>query len=333
MTERVKNGAITMTLRDIAKLCNVSVSTVSKAFCDAADISDETKQLIFDIAKQNGCYEKYYKGRYHKFVVAVICPEIDSQYYARFTEHLQEAIEREGGLMVVAIDRFDSNRQNELIEYFSASNRADGLIVFSLGQLKKGYDIPIISIGKANGPVDSVVIDMDSAIEYTVKYLKSLGHRKIGFIGEPLTHGKQKIVMKHLSENSLIADKSDIVVVKSRFEDAGFLGAKRLLEQGSACTAVICAYDPIAIGAIRFFEQHSYKIPEDISVVGMDNIDASKYLTQSLTTVDSHLEEVCTVVADLMAKKVKNRWVTAKQEIRISADLVIRESTGKAKEK
>ncbi len=317
-----------MTLKDIAKLCNVSVSTVSKAFWDAADISDETKQLIFNVAKENGCYEKYYKGKYHKFVVAVICPEVDSQYYARFIEHLGEAIEREGGIMMIAMDRFDKGRKQELIEYFSAGNRSDGIIVFNLGELKRGYDIPIISIGKANGVVDSVVTDIEHAVGDAVKYLKSLGHRKIAFIGEPLTCAKQNLVMKHMTGNGLYIDKRDIIVVDSRFEDAGFLGAKQLIERGTDCTAVICAYDYIAIGAIRYLEQQGLKIPQHISVVGMDNIDTSKYLTQSLTTIDGHLEEVCTVVADLMAKKVKNRWVTAKQEIRIVADLVVRESTG-----
>ncbi len=319
-----------MTLKDIAKLCNVSVSTVSKAFWDAEDISDSTKQLIFDVAKENGCYEKYYKGKYHKFVVAVICPEIDSQYYARFTEQLGEAIEREGGITVVALDRFDKERQKELIEYFSASNRADGLVVFSLKELKKGYDIPIISIGKSD-VVDSILCDMRNAVNDTVLHLKNLGHRNIAFVGERLTLQKQETFLQQIKENGLFIDEQDIVVSDSRFENAGYLGAKKLIEQGTESTAIICAYDYIAIGAMRYLEQQGYKVPEDFSVIGADNIDTSKYLTQSLTTLDGHLEEVCTVVADLMAKKVKNRWVTAKQEIRISADLIIRESTGPAK--
>lgn len=55
-----------MTMRDLAKLCNVSVSTVSKAFYDADDVSEDTKKLIFDIARENGVYGKFYKGKYHK---------------------------------------------------------------------------------------------------------------------------------------------------------------------------------------------------------------------------------------------------------------------------
>ena len=320
-----------MTMKDIAKLCNVSVSTVSKAFMCADDIGEETRQMIFSVAKENGCYEKYYKGKYHKFVVAVICPEIDSQYYARFTERLQEAIEDAGGIMVVALDRFDQRRKRELIEYFSASNRADGLVVFGLTEIKKGYEIPIISVGSAVRGVDSVASSILDGIDKAVKHLVDLGHKRIAFIGEPLTVGKRDRFLQSLAKYNVFSRSEDIVMVDSRFENAGFIGARRLIENKTECTAIVCAYDYIAIGVMRYLEQAGYKIPDDFSVVGMDNIDTSKYLAQSLTTIDGHLEEVCTVVADLMAKKVKNRWVSAKQQIKLSSDLVIRESTGIAK--
>ena len=321
-----------MTMKDIAKLCNVSVSTVSKAFMCADDISEDTKQMIFSVAKENGCYEKYYKGKYHKFVVAVICPEIDSQYYARFTERLQEAIENVGGIMVVALDRFDKRRRNELVEYFSASNRADGLVVFGFTELKKGYDIPIISVGSTVSGVDSVVGNLADGIDKAVKHLVDLGHKRIAFVGEPLTTGKRDVFLQSLAKYNVFSRAEDIVMVDSRFENAGFIGARRLIENKTECTAIVCAYDYIAIGVMRYLEQEGYKIPEDFSVIGMDNIDTSKYLAQSLTTIDAHLEEVCTVVADLMAKKVKNRWVSAKQQIKLSSDLIIRESTGPVKE-
>ncbi len=321
-----------MNMKDIAKLCNVSVSTVSKAFWDADDISDDTKQMIFSIARENGCYEKYYKGKYHKFVVAVICPELNSEYYARFVEMLQPSIENVGGLMVVASDGFDDVRQQELVEYFASGNRADGIIVFSLKTLKKGYDVPIISIGKSDPAVDSVLIDQSTGICAAVKHLKALGHRKIAFLGEKLTVLRQKIFEDAIKANGLFVDEKNTVVTDCRFENSGFFGMKKLLESKTDCTAVFCSYDHIAIGAIRRLVKEGYKVPEDFSVVGMDNITPSEYLERSLTTVDSHIEDTCTVVADLMAKKVKNRWVTAKQRIEISSDLVVRETTAKARE-
>ena len=127
-------------------------------------------------------------------------------------------------------------------------------------------------------------------------------------------------------------DEKNMVVTDCRFENSGFLGMKKLLENPNDFTAVFCAYDYIAIGAIRRLVKEGYKVPEDFSVVGVDNITPSEYLERSLTTVDSHIEDTCAVVADLMAKKVKNRWVSAKQRIEISSDLVVRETTAKVRE-
>ncbi|MBO5913164.1 MAG: LacI family DNA-binding transcriptional regulator, partial [Clostridia bacterium] len=213
-----------------------------------------------------------------------------------------------------------------------ASNRADGLVVFGFTELKKGYDIPIISVGSTVSGVDSVVGNLADGIDKAVKHLVDLGHKRIAFVGEPLTTGKRDVFLQSLAKYNVSSRAEDIVMADSRFENAGFIGARRLIENKTECTAIVCAYDYIAIGVMRYLEQEGYKIPEDFSVIGMDNIDTSKYLAQSLTTIDSHLEEVCTVVADLMAKKVKNRWVSAKQQIKLSSDLIIRESTGPVKE-
>ena len=90
-----------MTMRDLAKLANVSVSTVSKAFREADDVSPQTREQIFALAKEQGCFGKYYKGRYHKKVVAIICPELLSDYYSRFTEGLREQIEKSGCMCFV----------------------------------------------------------------------------------------------------------------------------------------------------------------------------------------------------------------------------------------
>lgn len=320
-----------MKLKDLAKLCNVSVSTVSKAFCDADDIGDETKEMIFEMAKKNGCYEKYYKGRYHKFVVAVICPEVNSDLYANFLNELQKAIAKVGGITVIAADGFDKANRVELVEYFASKDRADGIIAFYLDELKKGYDVPIINIGKDLTSVDSVNTDIKSALNDAVRHLKELGHRKIAFLGETLTEAKLKSFKDAMIENNIYPDDAYHIVSQKRFEDAGVWGAEKILKECPDCTAVVCAYDYIAIGAMKCFESHGLRVPEDYSVVGMDNIGRSEYLIKSLTTIDSHLSEVCSILADLMAKKVKCRFITAKQQIRVSADLVIRESTGKAR--
>ena len=135
-----------MTQRELAKLANVSFSTVSKAFNNSDDISDETKNYIFKIAKQYGCYGEFFKGKYHKKIIAIICPEIVSSYYAEFIKFFQTLIEKDGNIPIVSSDNFDKKTSDALIEYYASYMKVDGIITFELkSALKKGYTTPIVS--------------------------------------------------------------------------------------------------------------------------------------------------------------------------------------------
>ena len=105
-----------MTMAQLAKLAGVSVSTVSKAFKDADDVSADTKQKIFAIAKEYGCYGKFYKSKFHKKIFAIIFPEIESAYYNDYVRRLQGIIEKNDGIVLMSTDNFDDNKQAELIE-------------------------------------------------------------------------------------------------------------------------------------------------------------------------------------------------------------------------
>lgn len=197
-----------MTGRELAKIANVSVSTVSKAFNNADDISKETKNHIFAIAKQYGCYGKFYKGKYHKKTIAVICPEFASNYYAAFIECFQELIESENGIAIISSDNFDVDKGRELIEYYASYMKVDGMIVFGLKSApKKGYTAPIVSVfSEAADSFDSVNISLDNAVFDAVRVLNDYGHKKIAFLGEKLTSSKAvlyKNAMKSIGNSNI----------------------------------------------------------------------------------------------------------------------------------
>ena len=177
-----------MTMRQLAKLANVSVSTVSKAFHNAQDISPQTRQLVFDIAKKYGCYGKFYKGKYPKKVFAIICPELGGGFYSAYVERLQKIIEQYDGIAVVSADGFQKATQSELVEYYASYLKVDGIFIFHLNEpLKKGYDIPIVCLySSPNLTADTVNINLETPIFEAVALLRSLGHEKIGFLGEKL---------------------------------------------------------------------------------------------------------------------------------------------------
>lgn len=320
-----------MTMRELAKLCNVSVSTVSKAFCEADDVSNETKELIFKTAKEQGCFGKYYKGKYQKKIIAVICPELVSEYYTIFIEELGKLIEANDGISVISYYNFDMGKKCELIEYFASYLKVDGIIVIgTVNELKKGYDVPIVSIlSSSNNFADSVGTDTEWAMREAINTLIDYGHKKIAYIGEPLTVTKAAIFEAIIKET----DSLSYTVIQSehRFEEAGINGVKQLLKENGDYTAIICAYDRIAFGAIKELKNNRLKVPEDISVIGIDNITLSQFAETSLTTIDTNPSDICSIAWDLLRKKLKNKYYRINQSITVKPRLIIRESIGKAK--
>lgn len=323
-----------MTLQKLAELAQVSVSTVSKAFSDRQDIGTETKEKILTLAKQHGCFEKYYKGRFGKRPIAVICPEIRSAYYADFAANLNDVIERKNGMMLLSVSGFDAKREEEMIRYYSHFGHADGIIVLSgKSRLKTESTVPIVAIGGKykTEKADCIDVDLSTGIDQAVEYLKQNGHRRIGFIGETLTKSKFLLFCAAMRKNALTVREEFVIQSDKRFEAAGYDGFKQLLELNNGPTAIITAYDYIAIGALHYAQEAGVRVPADISVIGMDNISAAAYLDVPLTTIVSHSDELCDVAADLLFRKMENPFYFARQNITLKSQLIIRNSVANIK--
>ena len=318
-----------MTMRELAKLANVSVSAVSKAFNGADDINAETRERIFGIAKQTGCYYKFYKGKYPKKIIAIICQEIIGNFYVEFVDRLRKQIEASNNIALVVTDDFSASKQEELIDYFSSYLKVDGIIVFGLrSELKKNHNTPIISLfSSIDDKVDSINIDFNAAINDAVSLLWDYGHRNIAFLSESLTKAKAQTFASAMCELGV----TDATVIESekRFEVAGKDCAEKLILSNPDCTAVICAYDNIALGAIKQFKTAGLSVPEDISVIGIDNITTGKYAQTSLTTIGVDTESICALACDILQKKLKNPYYKTHEKTNIKGELIIRESVKK----
>ncbi len=317
-----------MTMEKLAKLAGVSISTVSKAFKDASDISVDTKERIFALAKEYGCYGKFYKSRFHKKIFAIIFPEIESAYYNDYVRRLQGIIERNDGIVLMSTDNFDKKKQAELIDYYASFLNVSGIFIISLQtELKRGYDTPIVSLMSSKSKADSINTDMHCAMREAVELLTKNGHTDIAFLGESLTKSKAKMFCDicHLPYNC-----DNVIESKFRFQSAGQDGAKQLLNKKTKYTAIICAYDDIAYGAIHYLKKQGISVPHDISVIGIDNINFSQYAETPLTTIDYNAKTICLSAWELMSKKVKNKYYKDKNVI-IPAKLILRDSVAKCK--
>lgn len=324
-----------MTLKNIAELAGVSVSTVSKAFSGSSEISEETKQRIFDLAKEHNCFDRYCKQRFEKKVIAVIVPEFKSDYYVTILKMLDEVITRQGGVMTVAASNFSAARVEELFAYYSFYCHADGIIIVeNNADIKNPLFIPAVSIYPLVSckNIDAVKIDMLGGMEEALRHLKENGHTKIGFAGEPYTASELEIFKTAMNNVGLPVEEKYIKTSTCRFEKAGKEMMEQWLSEEDRPSAVLAAYDYIAIGAIKAIRNRGYSVPEDFSIVGINDIGIIPYLDVPLSTIRTYSDKACETAVELLMKKLKNQYFMLREKVTVSSDFVIRKSTGKNKE-
>ena len=316
-----------MTLSKIANLASVSVSTASKAFSMSPEVNEETREMIFDIAKKHGCFKKFFNARYPKLVIAVICPEFESLHYTSAIAQLQIVLEERGCEICVASTKFSKKRARELMDYYTKYARVDGIILFdSASALSASVDLPVVCIGRAADFAVRVSSDTMPAMEEAIDHFISKGVTDIGFIGEHLTTSKERCFTEIMTDR-LGSYNPDFVAIGDRFADGGYATAKKIIEGGKLPRAFICAYDYLAIGAIRCFTEYGYRIPEDIAIIGMDDIPEAEFMNPPLSSVNSNIKQTCRIAADtlinmLMGKPYeKHTLLRAKLNLRRSSEI------------
>ncbi len=318
-----------MTIQKLAKLAGVSAGTVSKAFSGSSEIPEKTRNHIFEVAKQNNCFEKYNKIKYSKKVVAVICPEVKSEYYCSIVSYIEKELAKQGVMMVLSISEFSAEKEEELISYHLSCKNADGIIVIeSNSEIKYNKDIPIVAINsiKATNDVDCINTDFYSGINDAIALLKQNGHVAIGYIGEELAKDKQTFFERAMRAHGLCINNDFIINGKERFESAGYIAMDTIYALETRPTAILCAYDYIALGAIQCIKDHGENVPENYSIIGIDDISFSSHKTVNLTSIKTNIEEVCNMALELLIKKIHVKTFSIRQHVSVRCELVNRSS-------
>ncbi|MDD6485296.1 MAG: LacI family DNA-binding transcriptional regulator [Clostridiales bacterium] len=324
-----------MTLSKLAQLAGCSVSTVSKAFHDSPEISEETRKKIFDIAKKNNCFTKYYTPTLGKHVFAAICTEISSPYYAAIIESLDKKISDNGDMLLIASSKFVVSNFAELIDYYVNFHRIDGLILIHTPTYATEYfkKIPTVKIGKETNKIlycDCVNSIHDNGIYESISYLKNMGHTKIAYIGEYFTTSTLDTFKDALIKNNLEINNDWLITSSKRKSEAGYDGMDKLISLSSRPTAVFAAYDTIAFGAIRRVYDMNLNVPNDFSIISKDDIPLAEYSSPALTTIAMPIEEMTETALNLLYKRLKYSAAPYKK-VSIQSSLVIRDSVKKPK--
>ncbi len=326
-----------VTQDQIAKVAGVNKTTVSKALMGSNDINKETAQRIREMAAELG-YKK--KSRFiekkSKFV-GILFPEITSSYYSSMVSKLSQFLLQKGYTPLFTITNFEGSNEIKHLDEFIENGFA-GIICLTesdyiaekLKESMKEGCIPILQIGLNinSSDFDNIFIDEAMVIEYSLLHLKERGHKKIAFIGDEYANFRLKYFKKYMEQNAMPLPDEYVVISDKRHMQAGYECAEKLLSSGKDLpTAIIADYDDIALGAIRKFSEEGILVPDDISMIGIDNSAYAPYLSKSMTTIDGHVDEMCEIAVRILVNKMENRKFTIIQNVSIKPQLIIRETT------
>ena len=337
------------TLKDIAGLAGVNVSTVSKALRGSNDINAKTAANIRELAEKVGYVLPALRSADTKSAaraegeevtpeksVGLIFPELASQYYNDIQRAFCEKIRNEGYRPVIVLTEFDRRREINAIRAFLRDG-VSGIFLLTensshlndirriVGKVRTPF--MLVCAGNNNDFCDSIGINHTMGAVLALNHLIELGHRRIAFIGEQNTALRMNSFISTMREHGLELPDRYVVCLEERFEECGYIGMKRLLAEPEAPTAVFAAYDNIAYGAMRAIREAGLRIPEDISIIGIDDNPTSKYMFPSLTSVVSPTNDIGELAAVLLRKRMEGEHTVAYQSVSLCPTLKVYEST------
>lgn len=331
------------TQADVAKLAGVSQSAVSQVLYPGNSvIPEETSRRILDAVDQLGYVpNKLAQSLRTKktFTIASIIPDITNPFYPAFQRGIQSITNLHGfDLIVYDTDEKAENEERSLRSLVSAG--VDGAIVslFHHGpeDLKPliEQNIPVVLWNSSttlneNLVIDTLFVDNVSMAKKSVSYLIEKGHTRIGMIAglesSPPAQFRIRGYRKALAENNLPTDES-LIQAGDFTEAGGYQGMKELLSLSPHPTAVFAANDLMALGAMIAIREAKLRIPDDIALIGLDDIPAAKLVNPTLTTSTQMQENVGRRAAEMLFERINGTAPAISRIEEMPFNFIIRES-------
>lgn len=290
-----------VSIDEVARSAGVSTATVSRALSGRGHVSDATRARVEAAAKSLGYVvsasaSSLASGRTRN--IGVLVPFLDRWFFSTVLSGIASALMRRGFDITLYSLTADREERHEVFETFLRRQRVDGVIAISLelGEEETGrlveLGLPVIAIGGPNPRLTTLTVDDVAVARLATEHLLSLGHRDIAHIGASPEFDIDFHIPTHRRHGfELALQDAGIPVRPALFEPAdftiegGFRAAKQLLgKPGGRPTAIFAASDEMAIGALLAARELGYRVPEDLSVVGIDGHELGEFFR--LTTVD-----------------------------------------------
>lgn len=334
------------TIVDVADRAGVSKATVSAVLNDKGTVKNSTRKEVLTAIEElnyrpSASARRQFRSDENQSIGLVI-KEADNPYYADVTEGIRNFATEKGYTLLTASSEGVYKAEKRIVELYTAQE-VDGLIITPvldeeadlshIFELKR-RNVPFVLLEEVRGLQASLIdIDNVAASRNAVKYLIDGGHERIVHFAGPRysMHSEERVqgVRQAFSESHLIFSNDLVIEAGARLEDGYRMGLEHFEGLGTdeRPTAVTCYNDLVAVGLLRALYDLGLRVPEDVSVIGCDNLEMTKYLSTPLSTIRSPKAEMGHRAAELLIHQMEAEGPPTLEKEFLEADLVIRDST------
>lgn len=328
---------------DVAKRAGVSIATVSRVLSRPEAVAPATRRKVMQAVTHLG-YTTNAAGKHLRTQksdkILVTIPDISNPFYAQLLQSIEESAQREGYSVLLADTQHDLKREDRYTVMLRRRD-AEGLIVLGNGLPDLAMEISRETAGTAHivgacefdsrANVPRVHIDNHAAARDAIEHLYSLGHRRIGVITGPSNSPLSRDRLEGVTARARVqrAEK-DLLVARGDFSlQSGEKAAEQLLARADRPTAVFCFNDQMAIGAMDVLRRRGLAVPDDVSIVGFDDIPFARYSVPPLTTIAQPVREIGHETVRLLLGIVRGQVQSAVSVV-LPHRLIVRDSTALA---
>jgi DNA-binding LacI/PurR family transcriptional regulator len=330
------------TIYDVARLAGVSTATVSRALNGTAQIAPATRTAIDQAIDQLG-YRPNTIARSlvtkSTQTIAFLLPDITNPFYASLVSGIQQHTLLRDHTMLLCTTEGDPEREEQYLDLLRAK-QVDGALVDGLVLppdriarfVEDGFPIVCLDRDVDSPSVPLVQVDNRLGARLATEHLLALGHTRIAHVAgaDELRISEQRLAgYRDALARAGVAADPDLVVTGSFTEGGGYHATRTLLESGTEPTAVFAANDLSAIGVINAIVESGWRVPDDVSVVGFDDLRLSAFTSPPLTTIHQPAVEIAQRACEILVDLIRGRPVHRLQYL-LEPRLVVRSSTASA---
>jgi LacI family transcriptional regulator len=335
-----ENRPSRVTIREIAELAGVSIATVSRVVNGRDDVSDETRELVQRVVREHG----YSANRSARGLsagrtgfVGVTIPKVHPVYFSSILSGAAEALSEQDMRIVLCPTEHEHDREVSLLERLMHGTTDGALLVLPEetndeleSLLNHGYRFVVVDpLKPLKERIPAVSAANSSGANQAIKHLLGLGHRRIAAITGPTgwlaTDERRGGYHAALASAGIMPDPA--LEVASDFQvEGGIEAAGRLLDAAERPTAIFAFNDNLAIGAMHAARARGLRLPEDLSIVGFDDLEWAQHITPPLTTVRQPLAEMGRMAVSLLTRLLDNQSFEA-LHVELATRFIVRGST------